>query len=89
LTKQCSLCGAFKWHNESAGFCCLNGKIKLLALNDPPEILLNLLHGQHAKSGVFFKTIRHLNASFAMTSIGCNEICDYNYMTTFKIHGQL
>ncbi|CAG8701295.1 36277_t:CDS:2, partial [Racocetra persica] len=42
LNIRYNYCQALKWKNESPGFCCLNGKIKL-ALFEPPLLAISQL----------------------------------------------
>lgn len=38
-------CSAFKWHGEPKGMCCASGKVKLERIQEPPELLKQLLNG--------------------------------------------
>ena len=41
--ERCVHCSALLWKDETKGFCCLNGKVRLDGLPVPPQPLLNLL----------------------------------------------
>lgn len=89
LSIKCSYCSALKWKGETAGFCCLNGKISLEPLCPPPEPLKSLLLGSHSQSKEFLRRIREYNSAFQMTSFMSNQIVENGYMPTFKIQGQV
>ncbi|GFV46165.1 transcription elongation factor 1 homolog [Trichonephila clavipes] len=42
MDKECQHCHAFKYKGESAGLCYASGKVSLLPLNPPPELLKTL-----------------------------------------------
>ena len=99
---SCSNCGALHWMCEKIkkspmicpqfGMCCLQGKIKLPKLDDPPPELLYLLSGQDDISKEFRDHIRSYNNALAMTSLGCNQDKTINAgggPYVFKIQGRL
>lgn len=53
-----------------SGCCGKDGKIILPKLNDPPQTLQQLLHGDNDKSKHFRDNIRSYNSMFSFTSIG-------------------
>jgi len=85
----CMHCNALKWKGESAGLCCLNGKVMLEDIGEPPEPLRSLLNGNHPHSSHFLNLSRKYNSAFQMTSFGCKRIEVGNFMPTFKIQGQV
>lgn len=77
----CKHCGAITWYQERAekskssscpdfSLCCMKGKITLPYLEDPPELLHNLLTNNDPRSSHFVDNIRSYNSMFAFTSIG-------------------
>lgn len=69
------------WYNERLkkdvneyipkfGMCCLQGKVKLPILEEPPTLLRSLLDGTHPKSRHFLTNIRCYNMMFSFTSMG-------------------
>lgn len=80
----CNYCNAMKFKGETNGFCCLQGKIVLPPLSDPPEPLKSLLLGETADSRHFLKKIQIYNGSFQMTSFGANLVHSREF-TTFKV----
>lgn len=89
MNSVCTHCKAFKFKNETPGMCCSSGKVKLPALNSPPEPLLSLVSGITSESKHFLKNIRQYNSCFQMTSFGATNVISDNFMPTFKIQGQL
>lgn len=85
----CEYCQAYRYKNEANGLCCLNGKVKLPALNNPPEPLISLVSGQTAESKHFLNHIRQYNNCFQMTSFGADKIISDTFMPTFKVQGQI
>lgn len=86
----CAHCQALKFENEPPGMCCLNGKIQLPILEEPPDPLRYYLSGTSAESQHFLKNIRKYNCCFQMTSFGATRIVNYgNFMPTFKVQGQI
>ncbi|GFQ85411.1 ATP-dependent DNA helicase [Trichonephila clavata] len=85
----CNYCKALRWKNESKGICCSSGKVRLDSIQQPPEPLKSLLCGEHDQSQHFLNNIRRYNSAFQMTSFGAKEVHEGNYMSTFKIQGQL
>jgi hypothetical protein len=56
--------------NLEFGLCCMRGKIELPFLSKPPELLLNLLNGNHPMSNHFLENFRAYNSMFSYTSLG-------------------
>lgn len=50
--------------------CCMQGKISLPLLKDPPIFLRDLLENKHPKSKAFLEDIRAYNSMFSFTSMG-------------------
>ncbi|XP_031634678.1 uncharacterized protein LOC116347980 [Contarinia nasturtii] len=90
MDSLCLHCHALKFHKESPGMCCSNGKVVLPPLNDPPEPLRTFVSGTDPLSRHFQQNIRKYNSCFQMTSFGASEIVGANgYMPTFKVQGQV
>lgn len=85
MNKECQYCDALKFKNEPRGICCVNGKVKLPALNPSLEPLLSLALGTSSRSKHFLKNIQAYNSCFQMTSFGATNIIRDNYMPTFKV----
>ncbi|KZT31064.1 hypothetical protein SISSUDRAFT_995568 [Sistotremastrum suecicum HHB10207 ss-3] len=99
---QCPHCHAKHWDGERLshssrvrplfGMCCKSGKTELPALEEPPELLSNLLTGADAVSKNFRRHIRQYNAAFAFTSLGV-KLDESLFAGTgsyaFRIHGML
>ena len=74
----CPECGARHFDSEKLtsstrcvkkfGICCLQGKVKLPNLSDPPDEMFHLL--RHVRNASFREKIRQYNAAFAFTSVG-------------------
>ena len=63
-------------HNTTNKYsmCCGRGKVKLgNEANEPPELLMNLITGKHAKSKSFIENIRRYNSMFSFTSLGAKQ----------------
>ena len=81
----CESCGALLWHAESMvgqthkttnkySMCCGRGKVKLgNEMPQPPELLKNIITGNHPKSKSFIENIRRYNSMFSFTSLGAKE----------------
>eukprot|EP00106_Octopus_bimaculoides_P009294 XP_014776736.1 PREDICTED: uncharacterized protein LOC106873752 [Octopus bimaculoides] len=89
MTLICSFCSANKWPGEPPAMCCSGGKVKLPALEDPPQPLQELLLGTTTDSRHFLHNIRKYNYAFQMTSFGANIIRKDGFMPTFKVQGQV
>lgn len=85
MSKVCPHCNALKFNNETPGLCCANGKVRLAALNCPPEPLRSLLLGTHNYSNHFLNKIHAYNSCFQMTSFGAHNIIRDRFMPTFKV----
>lgn len=89
MNKICPKCNAKKWADEASGMCCSGGKVTLPEIQDPPELLKDLLTGSHPYSSNFLNNIRKYNSLFQMTSFGAKVVRESNFMPTFKIEGQV
>ena len=72
------------------GLCCLQGKVTLPNLSDPPAQMLHLL--RHVDNAPFREKIRQYNAAFAFTSVGVKfdeSVTRSSGPYAFKIHGAL
>ena len=78
---ECMHCRAMVWFGERVGrnkatrkpkfsLCCMKGKVCLPYVEEPPTLLLNLLHGLDSRSKHFLENIRAYNSMFSFTSIG-------------------
>ena len=71
--------------------CCMQGKVQLPLLRDPPETLRALMQNQDDKSNHFMKNIRSYNMMFSFTSMGKKidkSMNDGNGPPVFKLSGQ-
>lgn len=71
--------------------CCMQGKITLPLLVQPPETLHNLLHGKTPQSRHFGENIRSYNMMFSVTSLGGkidNSINSGSGPSIFRMYGQ-
>ena len=85
MSVVCQHCKAYKFSSETPGMCCASGKVKLPALNPPPEPLRSLLSGTGRESSHFLTNIQKYNCCFQMTSFGATNIIRDNFMSTFKV----
>lgn len=60
-----------------------------LHVHSYPEILQQLLTGNHKKSKHFLTNIRQFNSAFQMTSFGCQEQRLIGWQPTFSVRGQI
>lgn len=78
---ECPKCGALFWYNERISknrktkhpifsMCCLQGKIKLPIMKEPPALLHRLLTNDDVMSKHFRENIRAMNMMFSFTSLG-------------------
>ena len=102
LILQCNYCGDFVWYEERSektrssanpqfSICCMKGKIQLLLLQRPLELLFNLMHGFDTRSSHFLQYIRQYNNMFSFTSIGGKIDTSMNRgggPPQFVLHGQ-
>lgn len=97
----CEYCGAMLWLEERArrdrvtnpkfSLCCMQGKVQLPKLKDPPRVLLNLLRNLDVKSKHFQDNIRLYNMMFSFTSMGGKVDSSMNKGRgpyVFRLHGQ-
>jgi len=64
-------------------------KVKLPQLAAPPEPLKTLLTGTTSESKRFLLNIRKYNSCFQMTSFGAQIENQDQFMSTFKVKGQI
>ena len=81
-------CAALRFMNEPAGMCCVGGMVRLLPLSPPPEPLSSLLSGESPDSVHFLRNVRKYSA-FQVTSFEASKTFNEEYMSTFKIQGQI
>lgn len=78
--------------NPKFGTCCLNGKITLPMLAQPPPELAALYFGRDPDSPHFLSKIRYYNSAFAMASLGVKidrSVTGTGGPQVFKIQGGL
>ncbi|KAL6576036.1 hypothetical protein OROHE_000507 [Orobanche hederae] len=79
-TYECEHCHALFWfeertpkqtkNNPKFNLCCNKGQVKLPLLQQPPQLLQDLLENRHEKRKNYIENIRTLNSMFAFTSMG-------------------
>lgn len=77
--------------NPKFSMCCLQGKVSLDKLLDPPPIIRDLFLNNDRKSKHFLKHIRSFNMMFSFTSMGgkiVNDINDGNGPPMFVMNGE-
>ncbi|XP_071714847.1 uncharacterized protein [Rutidosis leptorrhynchoides] len=98
----CTSCKARLWKSEAMrgnpsftrkaySLCCLNDKVELPPLNDPPQLLLDLFTGQSEHGKNFMENIRRYNMIFSFTSIGGkidHSINNGNGPYVYRMQGQ-
>ncbi|GFX61038.1 helitron_like_N domain-containing protein [Trichonephila clavipes] len=90
MNKECRICGALKWKEESAGMCYSRGKVALPSIDEPVEPLKELFSHETDESHRFLKNIRKYNTCFHMTSFGVDNIVSMHvFCPTFTIQGQI
>ncbi|CAG8786451.1 11589_t:CDS:2, partial [Acaulospora morrowiae] len=102
MDRVCRNCGASMWSEErktnssrtSPIFtnCCVQGKVLLPALLDPPPILHALLTGIDTKARDFCRKIRSYNSALAFTSMGAkinDRVTGTGGVYTFQIHEEM
>ena len=89
MSKICPYCKALKFNGETMGMCCASGKVKLLLLAAPPEPLKTFLTGTTSESKRFLSQIRKYNSCFQMMSFGAQIENPDQFMSTFKVKGQI
>lgn len=82
----CPHCDAANFSGETPGMCCANGKVRLPALETPPEPLYSFIFGTSQTSKHFLSHIQQYNSAFQMTSFGATKIIRDNFMPTFKVN---
>jgi hypothetical protein len=101
MTDVCPECNARHWKGERPAeytnarpcweSCCKKGKVTLPMLNDPPQLLKDLLTSNDHLSKHFLDNIRQCNTVFAFTSFGTTGTSDNfnNGISSLKVHGEL
>ncbi|CAI9279702.1 unnamed protein product [Lactuca saligna] len=88
----CVHCGAKRFKNEFATFCCMSGKTKLASSKIPDE-LYRLFTSEEELSKIFRDTIRAYNTNFYFTSMGVELDDDLSNMKsgvyTFRANGAI
>jgi hypothetical protein len=88
----CKYCGAKKFHRETKGFCCCDGKVKLF-MPDSPNELYDLFISKEPTCMEFKKLSRGYNNHFAFTSFGVKYdkelFKSYRGIYTFRVQGQI
>lgn len=85
MTAVCSHCRARKWKVKPKGMWCVSGKVHLLPVQKPPDLLYALLNGDHSKiKGFIRNNLRTCNSAFQMTSFGANRIIESPFVLTFN-----
>lgn len=100
-TYTCEYCDAFMWFEERArkdrktnpkfNKCCMQGKVQLPKLRDPPKVLQDLYTNQDSESKNFQENTRAYNMMFAFTSMGGKIDSSVNKGRgpfTFRLYGQ-
>ncbi|GFX47290.1 helitron_like_N domain-containing protein [Trichonephila clavipes] len=86
MNKECRICGALKWKEESAVMCFSGGKVALPSIDEPVEPLKELFSYETDESRRFLKNIRTYNTCFHMTSFGVDNIVSMQvFCPTFTI----
>ena len=80
----CLHCGALRWKQERAGFCCENGRVQLASPAKFPPTLMEIYGNKN-----FLQNIRAYNNAMALASVGCHEQILPNWNPTFKIQGKV
>ncbi|GBN93109.1 hypothetical protein AVEN_105720-1 [Araneus ventricosus] len=90
MNQICKYSFALKYKCEPPGMCCCSGKVRIPALETPPEPLLSYMSGTTSESKQFLKNIRRYISRFQMTSFGASSIVGRSgFETTFKVQGQI
>ncbi|XP_056692064.1 uncharacterized protein [Spinacia oleracea] len=100
-TYTCEYCDAFMWFEERArkdrktnpkfNKCCMQGKVQLPKLRDPPKVLQDLYTNQDSESKNFQENTRPYNMVFSFTSMGGKIDSSVNKGRgpfTFRLYGQ-
>lgn len=85
----CSKCFAKQWTNEAISMCCVSGKVILPNTEEPSEPIKSLLTNNNTLSEHFLNNVRRYNSLFQMISFGAKEFREKNFITTFKVEGQV
>ncbi|XP_071738942.1 uncharacterized protein [Rutidosis leptorrhynchoides] len=98
----CNECEAKLWKSEAQrgnkalrkkvySLCCLNGKVELPKLKQPPQLLIQLLKGDSKISKNFIENVRRYNMMFSFTSMGGKldySVNSGNAPFVYRMHGQ-
>ncbi|XP_059168222.1 uncharacterized protein LOC131950184 [Physella acuta] len=74
MDKICAHCRAYRFHGETANFCCMSGKVNMANLPPLPHELQRLFSSNQPDAREFRKNIRQYNCLFQMTSFGGKEV---------------
>ncbi|GJY39409.1 hypothetical protein Tco_0425773 [Tanacetum coccineum] len=92
LMPDCPHCGAIRFYYETTNFCCLDGRI-MLANNELPNDLKQLLTSTSEDAKAFRTYIRTYNNVFAFTSLGVKSDSSLTRRNkgvyTFRVQGQV
>ncbi|XP_026435136.1 uncharacterized protein LOC113332849 [Papaver somniferum] len=102
MNVKCKDCGALHFMDERLtksspknplfGSCCLEGRIRLPNLKEPPQQLKELYEGTHRLARLFQRYMPRYNSCNAFTSLGCTlkprELKGKGPLV-FTIHGEL
>lgn len=64
--------------------CCASTKVRLNAIQEPPELLEAHFRGYHPKSKRFLEYTSAYNSAFQINSFGAKQINKGRFMSTFK-----
>ena len=89
MNNVCVFCDALLFPFEGTNLCCCNGKINIPNLEDPPELIRNLLTEDTSIARQFRTNIRAYNSAFSLTSFGADIIRQSGFSPTFSVLGQV
>jgi len=101
-SERCAWCGALMFRyerlkkdlralNPMFSLCCMQGKVQLPLLKEPPEFLKELLLNNSIYSSNFLRNIRSYNMMFSFTSMGGklqSPSSSGNGPYVYQLHGQ-
>ena len=70
----CNKCSALRWPGETPSICCLNGKVQLDPVPEPPEVLNSFWQNETVRTKLFRKHSQQLNSCLALASQKVQEI---------------
>ena len=89
MNVKCADCGAFKFKKESAGFCCLNGKVLPKVFPRPPDQLMKLWTEDGRIPRLFRAHTRELNNALCLSSIKVQQKTFGNFTPSVIFQGQM